>query len=368
MYRFRVAVTPKGTLAYGVIGSLSAIGSLSLNKTERGVMSASWTSAAIPGLTAKQPVLNVDTTTNRVYFVHPADGRIYCYDASLSDNLTSPVWVSDVVCSLPEDEREQHLQVLSSNGKRLLARCNDTVIMLNSKGALVKTFKSSSVKSWVGASDLAAPIPVFSNFTRLQSSYSFKALVDPVDELQVSVLPTPVISDKVMYGIVEGMKPSPLPWMLDQYPDEYYWWMFALNFTDPKAPSLLWLTTKQTSRGGLAEQSPWVTDRALFITDYQQNGTRGFDRASGAPFYNYPANPYTKFGGQYGLVRGSYKMSLPWVDKAGFFQVLQLDDWQYDQMATPGPGSSMGNIRTLYGTPYSPPRPPSPSPPPPPPM
>nr|ARO50090.1 hypothetical protein [Yamagishiella unicocca] len=346
------------------MASGDAVVQFNIPKTGRGYGKALWTSAAIPGLFAKQPVLNVDTTTDRVYFIHPVNGKIYCYDASLGVNVTSPVWVSKVVCSLPTDARQQHLQVLSSNGKRLLARCNDTVIILDSKGALVKTFKSSSVKAWVGASDLAAPIPVFSNFTRLQSSYSFKALVDPVNEMQVSVLPTPVISDKVMYGIVEGMKPSPMPWVLDQYPDEYYWWMFALNFTNPKAPSLLWLTVKNPSRGGLAKQSPWVTDRAVFITDYQQNCTRGIDRASGVTFFNYPSNPYSKYGsGMFNMFKGTYKLSLPWVEKDGYFMVLQADDWQYDQDPSRGLATS-GNIRTLIGLPFMPPPPKLASPPP----
>ncbi|EFJ47547.1 hypothetical protein VOLCADRAFT_91973 [Volvox carteri f. nagariensis] len=354
MYRFRVAVTPRRNLIYAISGPNDTIVAFNFTRNTRGFQSAIWSTPQISGLAEKQPVLNVDTSTDQVYFLHPVDGRIYCYDASQQGpNAAAPVWVSSFVCSDPADTRNQHLQAFTANGTWLLARCNSSVVMVGPRGQLLKTFAGSSMRAYVASSDLAAAISVYNNFTRYQSAFDLGPLLPGVreGEMDLSVLPTPVIANKFMYGIVQGFKPSSVPGL---YPDDYCWWFFAVNCTVPKTPTLLWVSQRQGTRGFLAPQVPWVTAPAVFITDYQQNATRGFDRTTGQAFFNVPTDPYTLKGAT--PPKGTYKISLPWVSYDGYFQVFQNDEWQYDQ-GIEGAGS-IGNILSLLGTPFKPPLPP----------
>ncbi|GIL44925.1 hypothetical protein Vafri_2374 [Volvox africanus] len=426
MYRFRVAVTPRSNLACGIIGSSSALGCFNVSRSTRGFASPRFSAPSIPGLSEKQPVLNVDTSTDKVYFIHPVDGRIYCYDITRGTNATAAVWVSSFVCSDPTDPRNQHRQSFTANGTQLLARCNNSVVLLGEQGELRKTFSGKSIQDYVAASDLAAPISVFGNFTRMttwitnssgaflevwyldsssknpqrpaatlrlpagvnitgvntdspwwtivadrtnpvvhvlnsltgiyQSRFDLKPEVDPNNTMRITLLPTPVIANRVMYGVVHGVLPSPVLWS----PDKHFWWLFAANYTDPKAPRLLWLSQQIATRGPISPQVPWVTAAAVFVSDYQQNVTRSFDRTTGQSFFNVPANPYFSGIMAYSLSKGTYKMSLPWASPDGYFLIFQADDWFYEQMPPDERvEQSRGSMQTVRGFPYSPSPPPT---------
>ncbi|GIL76256.1 hypothetical protein Vretimale_5839 [Volvox reticuliferus] len=210
---------------------------------------------------------------------------------------------------------------------------------------------------WTIVADSANPVVhVLNSLTGIyQSSFDLKRVVDPNNTMRVSLLPTPVIANRVMYGIAQGIQPSPVLWN----PDKYVWWMFAVNYTDPKAPRLLWLTQPIATRGPLAPQVPWVTATAIFVADYQQNATRSFDRTMGQSFFSVPANPYYSGITAYSLSKGTYKMSLPWASPDGYFLIFQADDWKYEE-APPEDREGMysrGSIQTMRGLPYSPPPP-----------
>ncbi|KAG2482419.1 hypothetical protein HYH03_018654 [Edaphochlamys debaryana] len=448
MYRFRVPVTRPSLFAYGIIASQDRIGVFQVSTEGRGLMDPIWMSDRLPGLNVSQPVLSVDNSTDRVYFIRPMDGRLTAYDANATlptadgsvPTDVAPLWVSDVVCSAPGDERQQHHQALTANGRRLLARCNDSVLLLSAaSGRLLKTLAGPRVADWMAAADAAAPFAAYADFGRLitwpssedaaapqlhvwdlasykpkarnqvapahtiklpagvavggvgtshkwllvladalkpvvhvvgayngklLSSFDFAPLVNatlaPV-MVNFTVVPTPVTWGNTVYGLIRGVVPSEFPWMPEQYPDEHYWWAFALDVSNAKAPSLLWLTEQQKTLGVISNQAPWVAGNAIFMSDFPQNATRSFDRFTGQPWFNVPA-VYWDFNARnsYSLVRGTYKMSLPWAHPDGYTLVFQYDDWVYDQ--DPTSGESIGYIRILRGlitSPSPPPEPPS---------
>ncbi|KXZ50995.1 hypothetical protein GPECTOR_14g236 [Gonium pectorale] len=427
IWRFRIAVTPKNEFVYAFKGRNSSLIAFGYPRTGRGILSATWATDVIPLANVTQPTLNVDTSTDRVYFVHPVDGKIRAYDAST--NLKTPVWVSDIVCTDPADPRVQARQTFAANGTRLLARCNDSVVVLDENGRTVKTFSGDHIKAWVTYADQAAPFAMYGNFTKfvtwaavpsdgvsalpnklflwdlsvraatvtrplavlplpdgaspagvtsdspwllavadisnpvlhlassvngkIQSSFDFMPLVNANGSLiNVTIVPTPVIANRTVYGMVQAVLPSPFPWV-PGYPDKFFWWMFALNITNAKQPSVLWITDEIVTRGPLANQVPLVRGAGVFMTDYMQNATRSFFIPNGTEYYNVPANPYVlSTTTTYSILRGTYKMGLPWVSPDGKFLRIQYDDWQYD-LATPAKQAtmSMGSIRTFQGIP-----------------
>ncbi|KAG2438071.1 hypothetical protein HXX76_005680 [Chlamydomonas incerta] len=469
MYRFRIAVTPKSNLMYVIMGKGSVIQAYQYNRSAVSIQIPPplWSTDVIPGLTQYQPVMNVDSATDRVYFINPNDGRVYCYDATapLRNGSAVPVWVSQDVCALPDNgilarDLPQYQQTFAGNGKRLLVRCNESVVLFNDKGVTLKTFAADTVKSWVLNADPAARPPTYDNFKRLltwaeepdqpgatlqvwdlasnkpkarkptkpaatitlpegagaggvlsdssqwftvvadtaqpllhlvnsyngrtASSFDFDGLVNANGSLsEVRVVPTPVVyGGTALYGLVRAKQPSLYPWLQQQFPDKFFWWAFAMNVTDTKNPSLLWISPVQPALAEIVDQAPHVTEKAIFVTDWAGGSpgnsicnaavgacnipsVRSFHRATGDQYYNFPANPYITVRTAYSLARGTYRMSLPWAYPDGAVMLVQYDDWQYDGYSPEDQAiADMGYVRGIRGLPPMPPPPPRPPSPP----
>ena len=147
---------------------------------------------------------------------------------------------------------------LASNKPKARKPAKPAATITLPEGAGAAGVLSDSSKWFTVVADAAQPLlhMVNSYNGRTTSSFDFDVLVNANGSLsEVRVVPTPVVyGGTAVYGLVRAKQPSLYPWLQQQFPDKYYWWAFALNLTDPKTPSLIWISAVQPAVAQIIDQ------------------------------------------------------------------------------------------------------------------
>lgn len=148
--------------------------------------SLNWT-ASIPQLSTFTPVINTQQgRSDRLYFLNPIDGKVYCYDGGKSNQSR---WVSKLQCM---QAQAQHQRMTVQNGL-LILKCNQSIAVLsifsgNLRALINKTAPPHVpvpmlTPSHIGAWDTSKVYSYHAKSgkevwsTRLPASYSLSSLV-----------------------------------------------------------------------------------------------------------------------------------------------------------------------------------------------